>query len=112
MRLLALGAVLILVSTAGCSALHVEHGRSTPVAQKKAKLFRTQSGDEVTLQWDSMAGTVYSVVYTPDLNKVSKWKTLPGYESVVGTGQPVIVKFRAPAPSRLYYRLITKGGGR
>lgn len=108
MRLLVLGAVLILVSTAGCSTPFFDRDSPSPVPQRKAKLFRTQSGDEVTLQWDSVAGDLYGVVYTPDLNKASKWKALPGYESVVGTGQPIIIKFRAPAPNRLYYRLITK----
>lgn len=108
MRLLVCGAVLLLISTAGCSALRVGEGRTPPAPQKKAKLFRTQSGDEVTLQWDSVVGTRYSVVYTPDLNRASKWRILPGFEVVEGTGRPIIIEFRAPAPDRLYYRLITR----
>lgn len=53
---------------------------------KRPTLYRTQAGNQVTLQWDSDAGTRYAVIYTPDREDPSLWRVLPGYEGIAGRG--------------------------
>ncbi len=70
------------------------------------KLIRTQSGDRVTLQWESQTGVYYSVVYTTSLSERRPWRQMPEYTNLPGTGSTMTVVFTSPEPGTLYYRLI------
>lgn len=87
---------------AGC-ATAPDPARQLP--QRRPKLYRTQAGDTVVLQWESEAGARYSVVYATDLGHSAVWRFLPGFEDFTGTGGTQTISFTAPVPGRTYYRL-------
>lgn len=80
--------------------------RAAEATQQRVKLIRTQSGDRVTLQWESQTGVYYSVVYTTSLSERRPWRQMPEYTNLPGTGSTMTVVFTSPEPGTLYYRLI------
>jgi len=93
--------MLLLLGTVGCATTTV----TSSAPQKRAKLIRTQAGDQVTLRWDTSPGVEYSVIYSPTLGRAQKWKTVSGYDHIPGNGTTTTVRFTAPEPGQLYYRL-------
>ena len=95
------GLILSVLLLAGCAST------SKPIAapQKRAKLIRTQAGDQVTLQWDSDATVKYQVIRSRTLDRTQKWTPVSGFEQVMGNGSTITIRFSAPEPGRLYYRL-------
>lgn len=79
---------------------------SSPDLQRRAKFIRTQTEDQVTLQWESQSGHAYTVLYTTDMSQPGGWRTVPGYEIYQAHGPMTLIKFRAPVQGvRIYYRI-------
>ena len=99
---LAIGAALLAFLVTGCTTSTVPAANSR---ETRAKLFRTQVGNEVTLQWQSQPGVVYGVIYTTDIKDNRNWRLLPGFDRVVGNGGSQRITFTAPVAGKAYYRL-------
>ena len=61
-RLAGLVLAAIFMSTGCTTVLPTKEEPAEPLVQRRPKLYRTQAGDQVTLQWESTAGIFYSVV--------------------------------------------------
>ena len=86
------------LAVAGCTTV------PDPDEPEVATLVTARAGDDVTLQWKTEPGMVYSVVYTEKLSG-GTWDTVSGIERVEGTGGIVQFKDRVPAGVPRYYRL-------
>lgn len=95
-------AALLLLGTIGCATTS---SVTSSGPQKRAKLVRTQAGDQVTLRWDTLPGVEYSVIYSRTLDRAQKWVVVPGYDHIPGNGTTTTVHFTAPERGQLYYRL-------
>jgi hypothetical protein len=74
--------------------------------QRRHKFIRTQSENQVTLQWESKPGRTYSVLYATDLNRAGAWRAVPGYENYMARDGTARITFTAPVPgAKTYYRL-------
>ncbi len=76
---------------------------------KRPTLYRTQAGDQVTLQWESEVGARYAVIYTPDREDPNLWRVLPAFSDLAGSGGAQVITFKAPQSGRLYYRISPVG---
>jgi hypothetical protein len=95
-------AVLLALLLSGCATSGPATGSDR---ETRAKLFRTQVGDEVTLQWQSQPGIVYGVIYSTDIKDNRNWHLLPGFDRIVGNGGSQRITFTAPVAGKAYYRL-------
>lgn len=77
-------------------------------ALRETKLVVTRAGEDVTLSWQAMPGTVYRVVYTSD-SLSGQWQALPGAEAIRGTGGQTVVRDTVPVGRQRYYRLQVMG---
>lgn len=103
---LAMGVVALALFTSACATSSpVGSSGPTDAPEKRPKLFRTQVGDQVTLQWDSEPGMVYGVVYSTNISDNRSWQFLPGYDRILGNGGSQTVTFTAPVSGKAYYRL-------
>jgi hypothetical protein len=101
---LCVACLLALGMGAGCTSVPEPAAASLP--QRRLKHFKTQSGDQVTLYWDSQAGTTYTVIYNNDPGGPGRrWRVLPGFEPIRGSGGKMNISFTAPASGRVYYRI-------
>lgn len=100
-RLPLLLALALLV--AGCASTGGS-GAAAGVPVSRAKIVKTQSGQTVTLEWPTEPGERYTIVYSPDLEDMTQWKILPGYNGILATGERTRCTFQAPAPGRIHYR--------
>lgn len=113
MRVAYLASVVSFLVLAGCASPDPSTTTYQQATRKRIKNITTRAGDQVTMQWNSEATLTYAIIYTMDLNQQRKWRLLPGFDSIRGTGEPLIVTFTAPVKlgatsselERIYYRL-------
>ena len=95
-------AILLAALLTGCAT----SGKVTPETERRTKFIRTQTGDQVTLQWESAPGQVYRILYATDLDRRNAWRAVPGYEAYRALDRTTRVTFTAPYQGpRVYYRL-------
>ena len=94
---------LALAALAPCGCVHEE---LRPV--RETMLTVARAADEVTLAFEGMRGTYYTVMYSPTNGARARWQPLPDAVNIqVGAnGERVIVKDRVPAGTERYYRLV------
>ena len=111
--MLAAGMAALTLVCACATSNPVRSDASAPsdAPEKRPKLFRTQAGNEVTLQWQSEPGVIYGVIYSTNLNDSRGWRVLPGFDRIPGNGGMQKVTFTAPVPGKAYYRLRQSRGG-
>lgn len=95
-----LGPVAGILMLTGCVTVVEE---AEPLA--KATLVVSRAGSESTLQFASARGVTYQLLYASSREPGTTWKTLPGAERVLGTGQIFEFKDRVPYGAPRFYRL-------
>jgi hypothetical protein len=84
--LLCLAALAGLLASSGCVSKKIE-------PEHNPKLGVSQSSDGmVTMRLDTVVGYKYSIIYEDPKDR--QWKTMPGCESIRGTGEPVEIRKR------------------
>ena len=108
----AVGFSLALLLMAICLAAGCASPESAaPPTQRRPRFVRTQSGNQVTLQWDSQPGQTYTVLYATELKRRgTAWQPVPGYETYLAHDRTTRLIFTDPAPgSKANYRILTVG---
>ncbi len=79
---------------ADASAAGGEKNRPSWLPSAKRALIVAQSGDEVTLQWKTEKGFLYTILFTDKPEGEARWAPLPGYVNMAGSGMQETVKFK------------------
>jgi len=96
-----LGALLF-CALAGC--VRVEDRRE-PFSKTRMVITRDTKG--VKLQWNSDQGQRYAILYKDPGTPGARWRPLPGYDQVIGTGGVMTVKDPSPSTPNRDYRIQT-----
>jgi hypothetical protein len=76
---------------------------SKPLAE--SSMIVTRIGEEVTLNWNSAKGFLYTVSYSDKLSRQPGYRPLPGYVRIPGTGGPLQARDRVPLNKDRRYQL-------
>lgn len=92
----------------GLQVSSAEEKKTSILPSKDRALMIAQSGDQVTLQWNSEKGKCYTLLYTDEqyseqAQGCAVWSVLPGYERMPGTGRQETRVFKTdPTRPRRY----------
>ena len=71
-------------------------------------LLVSKSENTATLQWESDAGAMYTVLQSSSRSAKTPWVPLPGYTRIRGTGQAITINDQFPRGQTRFYRLHTE----
>ena len=74
-----------------------------PAAQ--TVLMVTRAGETVNMQWQSLSGATYTVIYADQMGSGAQWKPLPQGLRLPGTGGLMQLKDTPPSAHPRYYDL-------
>jgi hypothetical protein len=86
----------------GCKTIRVVE-EQRPLAE--TTLMVTRAGENMSLSFNTIAGSTYAVFYADRRDAKARWQLLRGGERVVGTGSTVTLTDRVPAGKPRYYRV-------
>lgn len=66
-----------------------------------------RSADEAVLSWSSRRGEEYMILFAESRESNARWRPLPGYERVRGTGETIEIRDPVPQNVPRFYRIVT-----